>query len=96
VSACVAHLSADQITARRALKRLVFFLQLAGELSAGELMDRSNPKAEFNVKPFKGWLEAGRQVRKGEKSIKGRLLIDDYRRAEGTKRGPQAGACEPW
>ena len=34
-------------------------------------MDRSNPKAEFNVKPFKGWLELGRQVRKGQKSIKG-------------------------
>jgi hypothetical protein len=36
-----------------------------------KLMDRSNPKAEFNVKPFRLWLEAGRQVRKGQKSIKG-------------------------
>jgi hypothetical protein len=24
-----------------------------------------------------------------------RLLSDDYRRAAGTKKGPQAGACEP-
>ena len=40
-----------------------------------KLMDRSNPKAEFNVKPFRLWLEQGRQVRRGEKSIKGLFHI---------------------
>src|SRR5262249_10674556 len=35
------------------------------------LMDRANPAKPFNVKPFKAWLEQGRQVRRGEKSIKG-------------------------
>jgi hypothetical protein len=34
-------------------------------------MDRANPAKPFNVKPFKAWLEQGRQVRRGEKSIKG-------------------------
>jgi hypothetical protein len=38
-----------------------------------KLMDRSNPKAEFNVRPFgsaergTGWLGVGRIVRKGER-----------------------------
>ena len=35
------------------------------------LMDRTNPKAPFNVKPFKAWLEEGRMVRKGEHGIRG-------------------------
>jgi hypothetical protein len=40
-----------------------------------KLMNRADPKAEFNVRPFKGWLERGRMVKKGEKSIKGLLHI---------------------
>jgi hypothetical protein len=36
-----------------------------------KLMDRSNPKAPFNVKPFKLWLQEGRMVRKGEHGIRG-------------------------
>jgi hypothetical protein len=36
-----------------------------------KLMDRANPKAEYNVKPFRTWLEQGWQVRRGEKSIRG-------------------------
>jgi hypothetical protein len=35
------------------------------------LMDRANPAKPFNVKPYRDWLAAGRQVRKGEKSIRG-------------------------
>ena len=35
------------------------------------LMDRADKSKPFNVKPFRAWLEQGRQVRKGEKSIKG-------------------------
>jgi hypothetical protein len=40
-----------------------------------KLMDRSNPKADFNIRPFKGWLEQGRMVKKGEKSIRGLFHI---------------------
>lgn len=36
-----------------------------------ELMDRTDPKKPFNVRPFKGWLEQKRIVRKGEKSVRG-------------------------
>jgi hypothetical protein len=36
-----------------------------------KLMDRSNPKAEFNVKPFKLWMQEGRMVKKGEHGIRG-------------------------
>jgi hypothetical protein len=39
------------------------------------LMNRADPKAEFDVRPFKGWLELGRQVCKGQKSIKGLFHI---------------------
>jgi hypothetical protein len=39
------------------------------------LMNRADPKAEFNVKPFKLWLEFGRMVRKGERSIRGLFHI---------------------
>jgi hypothetical protein len=35
------------------------------------LMDRSNPKADFNVRPFKAWLAQGRIVRRGQKSVMG-------------------------
>ncbi len=36
-----------------------------------KLMDRSNPKAEYNIKPFKAWLAEGRMVKKGEHGIRG-------------------------
>jgi hypothetical protein len=39
------------------------------------LMDRADKSKPFNVKPFKGWLEQGRMVKKGEKSIKGLFHI---------------------
>jgi hypothetical protein len=35
------------------------------------LMDRADKSKPFNIKPFKAWLEQGRMVKKGEKSIKG-------------------------
>jgi hypothetical protein len=35
------------------------------------LMDRNDPTKAFNVKPYRLWMAQGRQVRKGEKSIKG-------------------------
>ena len=34
-------------------------------------MNRADPKAEFNVRPFKQWLEQGRMVRKGQHGIRG-------------------------
>jgi hypothetical protein len=36
-----------------------------------QLMDRTDPNKPFNVRPFKGWLEQGRIVRKGSKGIRG-------------------------
>jgi hypothetical protein len=36
-----------------------------------KLMDRSNPQAEFNVRPYGEWQRNGRQVRKAETSVKG-------------------------
>jgi hypothetical protein len=36
-----------------------------------KLMDRGNPAAEYNIKPFRAWLELGWQVRRGERSVKG-------------------------
>ncbi len=38
-------------------------------------MDRNNPKASFNVKPFKAWLDEGRMVKKGEHGIRGLFHI---------------------
>jgi hypothetical protein len=35
------------------------------------LMDRSDKSKPFNVRPFKGWLDQGRIVRKGSKGCKG-------------------------
>jgi len=35
------------------------------------LMDRTDPTKAFNVRPYKGWLEQGRRVRKGEKAVRG-------------------------
>jgi hypothetical protein len=40
-----------------------------------KLMNRADPKAEYNIRPFKGWLEQGRMVKKGEKSIRGLFHI---------------------
>src|SRR5262249_29038210 len=34
------------------------------------LMDRTDPNKPLNVRPFKGWLEQGRIVRKGSKGIR--------------------------
>jgi hypothetical protein len=35
------------------------------------LMDRNDPTKDFNVRPYKAWPAFGRQVRKGEKSVRG-------------------------
>ncbi len=40
-----------------------------------QLMDRSNPKAAFNVKPFKAWLAEGRIVRRGQRGVRGLFHI---------------------
>ena len=39
------------------------------------LMDRNDPAKAFNVRPFKGWLEQGRIVRKGQRGIRGLFHI---------------------
>ena len=35
------------------------------------LMDRDDPTKPFDVRPFKGWLDQGRIVRKGQKGVRG-------------------------
>jgi hypothetical protein len=35
------------------------------------LMDRTDPSKAFDVRSFKGWLEQGRIVRKGQKGVRG-------------------------
>jgi hypothetical protein len=35
------------------------------------LMDRNDPKLPFDVRPYKGWLQVGRVVRKGQRGIRG-------------------------
>jgi len=40
-----------------------------------QLMDRTDPAKPFNVRPFKGWLDNGRIVRKGQKGVKGLFHI---------------------
>jgi hypothetical protein len=36
-----------------------------------KLMDRSNPAADYNIRPFQSWLKLGYQVRKGQHGIRG-------------------------
>ena len=38
-------------------------------------MLRNDPKAPFDVRPFKGWLDQGRIVRKGQKGVRGLFHI---------------------
>jgi hypothetical protein len=38
-------------------------------------MDRTDRSKPFTIKPFKAWLEQGRQVRKGERGIRGLFHI---------------------
>jgi hypothetical protein len=39
------------------------------------LINRANPSAPFNVKPYKAWLAEGRVVRKGQHGVKGLFHI---------------------
>jgi hypothetical protein len=39
------------------------------------LMDRDDPSKDYNVRPFKGWLEQGRIVRKGQRGVRGLFHI---------------------
>ena len=40
------------------------------------LLDRNDPTKPFNVRPFKGWLEQGRVVRKGRRGVRGLFAFD--------------------
>ncbi len=39
------------------------------------LMDRTDKSKAFNVKPYRDWITAGRQVDKGQKSVRGLFHI---------------------
>jgi hypothetical protein len=60
-----------------------------------KLMNRADPKAEMNVRPFQGWLQQGRQVRKGEKSIKGLFHISQTDLIAQPKPAPKSKAKRP-
>jgi hypothetical protein len=40
------------------------------------LMDRADKSKPYNIRPFKGWIELGRRVRRGEKGVKGLFHVD--------------------
>lgn len=40
------------------------------------LMDRTDPSKDFNVRPFKAWVERGRIVKKGEHGVRGLFHVD--------------------
>lgn len=39
------------------------------------LMDRNDPKLPFDTRPYKGWLQVGRVVRKGQHGVRGLFHI---------------------
>src|SRR5262249_47031422 len=39
------------------------------------LMDRNDPSKPYNVRPFKGWLDQGRIVRKGQRGVRGLFTL---------------------
>ena len=59
-----------------------------------KLMDRSNPAAEYNIKPFRAWLELGWQVRRGEKSVKGLFHQSQCDRIAPAKPSPAKGKAK--
>jgi hypothetical protein len=40
------------------------------------LMDRADKSKPYNIRPYKGWIELGRRVRKGERGVMGLFHID--------------------
>ena len=40
------------------------------------LMDRADKSKPYNIRPYKGWIELGRVVRKGERGVRGLFHID--------------------
>lgn len=56
------------------------------------LMDRTDKSKPFNVRPYKGWLENGRVVRKGEKSVRGLFHISQTDTVVQAPAKPKEGA----
>ena len=63
------------------------------------LLDRNDPTKPFNVRPFKGWLDQGRLVRKGERGIRGLFHISQTepvtKAPAKPKEGPKVVAKKP-
>jgi hypothetical protein len=55
-----------------------------------KLMDRANPTADYNVRPFKGRLDLGRQVKKGEHGIRGLFHVSQTSELPKAKPSPKA------
>ena len=57
------------------------------------LMDRNDPKVPFDVRPYKGWLEVGRVVRKGQHGVRGLFHVTQTDALPSSK--PTKGKSKP-
>ena len=57
-----------------------------------QLMDRSDKSKPYNIRPYKGWIELGRRVRKGERGVRGLFHIDQTDVVAPAKAAPKAKA----
>jgi hypothetical protein len=55
------------------------------------LMDRTDPKKPYNIKPFKAWMQEGRMVKKGEHGIRGLFHISQTSEIKPAKPSPAKG-----
>ena len=51
------------------------------------LMDRSDKSKPYNIRPYRGWIEQGRRVRKGEHGVRGLFHISQTDVIADTKPG---------
>jgi hypothetical protein len=56
-----------------------------------QLMDRTDPSKPFNVRPFKGWLDQGRLVRKGEHGVRGLFHVSQTDPVKAAPANPKPG-----
>ncbi len=58
------------------------------------LMDRTDPTKPFNVRPFNGWINHGRIVRKGERGVRGLFHITQTDEVKTAPKAPKEGKTE--
>ena len=55
------------------------------------LINRADPSAPFNVRPFQGWINQGRIVRKGERGVRGLFHVSQTDPIEAAPKAPKEG-----